>query len=145
MLSRHDVTERAMNRSVGNEALEIPRAPKRVFTASDWLMVLGAPVILYVGGLGAAGGSMGGLILVGFAGLVVVTLQIVREGRRNEPRMSKWTRYGAIGVSVFGFVWSWDLFHRPVEAGMWQYVWPAAPVVVYLIFVAALFAPRAVR
>lgn len=134
-----------MNESATNEALEIPRAPKRVFTPSDWLMMLGAPVILYVGGLGAAGGNTNGLILAGFAGLVVVTLQVLREGRRNEPRVSEWTKFGAIVTAVFGFVWSWHFLDHPVAPGMWQYVWPAVPVVVYLIFVAAMFAPRAVR
>lgn len=134
-----------MNESATNEALEIPRAPKRVFTPSDWMMLLGAPVALYVGGLAAAGGYTNGLILVGFAALAIVTLQVLREGRRNEPRVSEWTKFGAIATAVFGFVWSWSFLDHPLTPGMGQYVWPAVPVVVYLIFVAAMFAPRTVR
>ena len=134
-----------MSRDAGDETLEIPRAPRRIFTITDWLFMLSAPVVLYVGGVAAAGGNMNGLVLVGFAGLAVITLRTIRIGRRNEPRVSSWSGYGAIIVAVFGFVWSWSFFQDPANGTVERYIWPLVPVGLYCIFVLAMFAPRRAR
>lgn len=129
----------------GAGTLEIPRVPRRKFTATDWLLLLSTPVVLYIGGAAAAGGSVSGLILVGFAGLSVITIRTVRLGRLNEPRVSRWSGPGAIMVAVFGFVLSWSLFQDPVNGSVEQYLWPIIPVALYLIFVIAMFLPRRAR
>lgn len=134
-----------MNSVTHEEALEIPRLPRRVFTATDWMYMISVPFILYLGGIAAAEGNAKGLILVAFAGLIVITLRTVRLGRRNEPRVSQWSGPGAIVVSVFGFVWSWDLFQNPANGTVEQFALPIVPVALYLIFVLAIFAPRRTR
>lgn len=134
-----------MNANTSDEVLNTPSVPRRAFTAADWLMMVATPFILYLGGVAAAGGNANGLILVGLAGLAVITLRTVRLGRRNEPRVPRWSGPGAIVVAVFSFVLSWNLSQNPASDVADQYAWPAIPVALYFIFVLAMFMPRKVR
>lgn len=134
-----------MNKDASGEVFKIPAAPRRTFTATDRLLIIATPFILYLGGVGAAGGNFNGLILVGLAGLAVVTLRAVRLGRRNEPRVARWSGPGAIIVAVFGFVWSWNLYQNPAKDVVEQYTWPVIPVVLYLVFILTLFVPQKSR
>lgn len=125
-----------------NESLDIPRVPRRVITGLDWMLLIATPIILYLGGVAATGGNMNGLILVGLAGLGIVTLRTVRLGRRNEPRVARWSGPGAIFVAVFAFVWSWSFFETQANEIAEQYTWPLVPVALYAVLVLAMFMTR---
>lgn len=128
-----------------NGSFEIPHPPRRVINATDWLFLLATPVMMYFGGVAAATGNASGLVLVGFAGLALITLRTVRVGRRNEPRVQRWSGPGSIFVAVFSFVWSWSLFQSPLSKVPEQLIWPILPVALYGILILVMFAPRRVR
>lgn len=121
------------------ERPEIPAAPPRRLTAVDKTMLVGLPLVAYVGGLGAGFGNGAGLVLSAFAALGMIAFRTLRISRRNEPRIPPYTHYGAIAVAVITFVTSWNLYRmQPVSEAV-TYLAPAAPAVLFGLLVALMF------
>lgn len=131
-----------MNQTNSESHLGLPPAPKRILTAFDWVLVISAPCIFYLGGLGVAFKNTNGLILVAFAGLIVITLRTIRLGKINEPRIPRWTGPGSIVVSAFGFVWAWNLLQNPPSSSLEQFALPLVPVALYIALVLPMLLPR---
>lgn len=121
------------------ELPKIPAAPPRRLTAADVTILVGLPLVAYVGGLGAAFGNGAGLVLSGFAALGMIAFRTLRINRRNEPRIPPYTHYVAIAVAVITFVTSWNLYRIQPESWTVMYLAPAAPVVLFGMLVALMF------
>ncbi|MFB9073731.1 hypothetical protein ACFFX0_22015 [Citricoccus parietis] len=118
---------------------EVPSAPPRRLTVADITLLVGLPLVAYVGGLGAAFGHGAGLVLSGFAALGMIAFRSFRINRRNEPRIPSYTHYVAMAVAVITFVTSWNLYRIRPESEAVIYLAPAAPMVLFGLLVALMF------
>lgn len=131
-----------MGNQINGWKAELPSSPSPRWGVPDYVLSIGSIIILYVGGVAAAGGTVAGMVLVVFGAFAVVTLRTSLLGRRNAPRVPRWTRYGAVVVASFAVVWSWNLFRDPSDETAWRFGMPAIPVVLLLVLLIGLFTPR---
>ena len=117
---------------------DIPAAPRWRWSASDLTLLIGMPLVAYLGGVGAAMGSATALILVAFAALVTVTFTALRTGRRNQPRLSRITQPAAVFVAVITIVTGWNLFQFAPHPAAVTWLAPAVPVALFAILVALM-------
>lgn len=117
----------------------MPAAPPRKLTVVDKTLLVGLPLIAYLGGLGAAFGNGAGLVLSGFAALGMIAFRALRINRRNEPHIPPYTHYVAIAVAVITFVTSWNLYRMQPGSEAVTYLAPAAPMVLFGVLVVLMF------
>lgn len=127
-----------------NEALsrlrEIPDPPRRHFTAFDLVLIVGAPVLAYGGGVVAAWGNIAGPIIAGAAALMAVAVRAIRLSRTDEPAIAPFTFPLSIAAAVVIFVTAFNLFtNAPHTSAVITFGLPLLGVAVYVIYLLALF------
>lgn len=117
---------------------DLPSAPAWQWTASEITLITGIPLIAYIGGVAAAVGSIPGFALVCFAAVGMVTFQALRVIRRNQPRVPAYTAPIAVFVAVVTIVTGWNLFQFAPHTALTTWLWPAVPVVLFVVVVALI-------
>ncbi|WP_413353922.1 hypothetical protein [Microbacterium sp. 1P06AB] len=117
---------------------DLPARPAWSWTASEVTSIIGIPLITYVGGVAASGGSVPGFILVCFAAIGMVTFQALRVTRRNQPRTPRYTNALAVAVAVISIVTGWNLLQFTPSSALSTWLGPAVPVILFLTLVALI-------
>ena len=115
---------------------DLPAQPAWTWTPSEITSVVGIPVIAYVGGVAAAGGSVPGFVLVCFAAIGMVTFQALRVTRRNQPRVPRYTGPLALGIAAFSIATGWNLLQFAPNPTATTWLWPLVPAALFLALVA---------
>ncbi|MEI2268827.1 hypothetical protein OHB93_05875 [Microbacterium sp. No. 7] len=117
---------------------DLPSAPAWRWTASEITLIVGIPLIAYIGGVAAAAGSTPGFVLVCFAAVATVTLQALRVIRRNQPRVPAYTAPVAVFVAVVTILTGRNLLQFAPHTSLATWLWPAIPVALFIALVALI-------
>ena len=121
----------------------LPAPPPRVFTRQDWVLIALTPAIAYIGGVIAALGSIGGLLLSGIAGLMAVTIYASRRNRTDEPVVPRHLFHVSVATSVLVMLVSVALLRTSPHEGIAAFGIPLANIAIFGVFLALLLRKRA--
>ncbi|MDJ0336623.1 hypothetical protein [Cryobacterium sp. PH31-O1] len=119
---------------------DLPDRPARHFTSHDVLLIVGACVLAYLGGLVAGFGFIIGPVVAFIGGLMATAVRATRFGRPNEPALGRISYFASISVAVLLLVITFYIWKgAPYVDGAVAYLAPLVGVLVYLIYLVILF------
>ncbi len=119
---------------------DLPDQPRRHFTRLDIVLIIGAPLLAFVGGVMAAAGSVIGVIIVAVSSLMVVSVRAIRLSRTDEPVIARFTFPLSIFVAVVVFLTSYNLFtDGPYVSALFLTGLPLLGAALYVVFFVVLF------